>query len=212
MKIIVDDGVYVQKRDVLYLKQAERLTASFIKTYPDAFKKITSDTVFEPEFVLFQGEEAKQYFEKQEDILSLDTYLHLSSTDLSLLLEKHEENPYLRKSYTELLLEKEGICALPYPVLGKTLRKTYKEKGTTYFFYESDIPHLFFFQKEGERPFSSTLELPYTFQIQCEQFLQRKFETKPFLGGRTKEGSKIFLLQGYHVKRKEVGKSFYKKR
>lgn len=151
--------VYLQKRDLVYLEQTGRdlLTLSQAACLDgDVSSKEDSD------FVYFDGEIAYHYFEGQEDIISYDDYLELTARDLAMMLEVEEarkrKDNYKIASISELLMEKEGIRALPYPVVREQsmpLCKYTDERQGEFSLYKSYLYNLFYLEREGQAFYSN---------------------------------------------------------
>ncbi len=198
MKIICRDEknprVYVQKRDILYLESTSR--TRFLLADASISKGMCAENMKMDEFVLFYGEDAIQYFLEQKDILDFQEYLGLSRETLFSRVEKSQGHPYFEQVYQELFLEKEGIHALPYPIFQeeKTLQKTFQGKNATYLFYESAIPHLFFFEIKDEQNSIYTHQLPCSFKVNCEQWLLENNLKKEFISGYNRIDNLFFLF------------------
>lgn len=171
MKIILETDsnfqVYVQKRDLSYLNQTGRTqyTAEQGKAVESG-----SSSYHPSSFVLFDGKTAVDYFKEQSDILSYQEYLEMP---LSAFENYETKTPtgknYFDESMLELLLEREGICSLPYPIDEERSRrlKQYETDFDTYSLYLSHIPKLYYLKKEGENSYLTRTTVPESFLEEC---------------------------------------------
>ncbi len=169
MKIILEglqDEVYIQKRDVLYLEQTGR--CDFPLTSAQALDGKKIEELTPSDFVLYTGKQALSYFLSQQDILDYLDYLEMKDAMLKPYLEM-PSNSYLFQAMMEIYMERSGLKALPYPNLKEKSKclKTYHDHDTTFSFYISSvIPQFFFFEKNDHLKITEE-SIPRSFYEDC---------------------------------------------
>ncbi len=189
--------IYLQKRDLIYLQKTGRycFQRAMILKPNQHFETLAMN-----EFVAFEKQEIISYFLEQKDILDYEDYLLKPTQDILDQLDEELQSPlknkYRIETYQELALEKEGIQSLPYPIdrEARVVKNMQKTKFGTYYFYQSAIPHLYFYQKQEQEPFSSYGELPCYFTYSCEKLLDQSEKRILYTSGYNQAKDTIFLF------------------